>query len=112
MTLKRRQFLLSLPFFVNFKTKKMVEVIVEEKNNVGFIYVEEQDLKSMFNCLARDYPFSNCFEINYDSKNRYLLKKFENRIPFIIGLTIWTIQSWNYNNKTWNEIGEFFCFNF
>ena len=45
----------------------MVEVIVEEKNDVGFIYVEEQDLKSMFNCLARDYPFSNCFEINYPS---------------------------------------------
>lgn len=112
MLFYRRDFLLSLPFIVSFKTKKLIEVIVGEKNNVVFTYEEENELKNVFKNVNKNFPFADFYEINFNYKEKYLLKKFENIVPLIFGVTVWTVQSWNYSNKTWNEVGEIFCLNF
>ncbi len=108
----RRDFLFSLPFLGSFKTKKLIEIVIGDKNNVDFIYKEEDSLKNIFKSINKDYPFAEFYEINFNSKEKFLLKKFENIIPLIFGVAVWTIQSWNFENKTWNEVGEIFCLNF
>lgn len=108
----RRQFFLSLPFVLSYKTKKQIEVIVESNNNIEIFHVEEDVLKNIFYDLTLKFPFANVFEINYNQKERYLLKKYKNVIPLVFGITIWMVQNWNYSNKTWDSNGELFCFNF
>jgi len=108
----RRDFLFSLPFINSFKTKKLIEVVVGHKNNVDFIYKEEEDLKSVFKNTNKDFPFADFYEINFSQKEKYLLKRFDNIVPLVFGLVMWTVQSWNYENKTWNEVGELFCLSF
>lgn len=111
-SINRRQFFLNLPLVFSCKTKKQIEVIVESNNNTEIFHVEEDTLKNIFNKLIVEFPLADVFEINYNQKERYLLKKYKNVVPLIFGMTIWIVQNWNYSNKTWDSNGELFCFNF
>lgn len=108
----RRDFLSIVPFAFSIQIKKCIEIIVEERNNVEIIYLEEKKLNELFHDLIKLYPFADCFEINYNPKQKYLLKKHQNIIPLIFGGVLWIIQNWDYTNKTWNQNGELFCFSF
>lgn len=108
--LNRRQFFLSIPLLTNLKIKKHVEVIVEFNNFSIQTYVEEKQYKEIFYEIKNIYPDAYCLEIIYSKDKKYLLKKYDNIVPLIFGVSIWILQEWDNLNKVWNQNGELFCF--
>lgn len=101
--MNRRNFLYSLPFILNFNTKKGILITLNQNNKEYIFEMDEIRLEEIPLKILNKYSDASFIKVEYSKSKKYLYTRVFWKVPLLEEFNLWIRQKWIEEKNIWNE---------